>query len=82
MSRLDENERIKALLTRIKKSPDGKDFIDFLSELSNDNYHSWKASDPEMDQFHKGYAFAVDTLLDNFKECDHKAPKEDVGDFT
>jgi hypothetical protein len=57
------------LLKRIKKSPDGQDFIDYLTELSLDNYKAFKNNPSSLNDIHKGYALAIDSLLEAFERC-------------
>jgi len=45
-------------------SPEGIDFVAYLKELSLDNYRSFKTDTPEMNEIHKGYAMAIDSLID------------------
>lgn len=66
---------VKELFKRIKKSPEGSEFIEYLLELSNDNYEAWKRDKAEHDGIHKGYALAIDNLLKVFSECDTEVVK-------
>ena len=66
-----DEERYK-LLERIKKSPDGKQFLEYLEELSLMNYKVFKKCDPQTDEFCKGYAVGVDSILDAFAGCTSK----------
>lgn len=65
----------KQLLLRLKKSADGQEFIDYLLELSNDNYEAFKKDGAAMNDIHKGYAIAIDNLLKAFAECDKEPMK-------
>lgn len=62
-------EQIEKLLLRIKRSDDGPELIEYLEQLSADNYKSWKSDIPERDQEHKGYAKCIDSLLKSFQDC-------------
>lgn len=58
---------ISKLLFRIKNTSDGKDFINYLLDLSHSNYKSWKLEGGEV---LRGKAIMLDQLLDNFETCD------------
>jgi hypothetical protein len=64
------NDQVLRLLQRIKASGDGEAFLLYLETLSFDNYRAWKKDHHEMNEFHKGYAFAIDSLSDAFKSCE------------
>lgn len=57
----------KKLLYRLKNTADGKDFIDYILSLSNDNYKSWKMEGGDV---LRGKAIMLDQLLENFEKCD------------
>lgn len=63
-------EQTKEMLKRIKTSTDGADFIEYLRSLSEDNYKAFKRCSSEMNDIHKGYALAIDNLLNSFELCD------------
>lgn len=77
-----EEERILQLLSRVKASQDGPELIEYLQQLSLDNYKAFKKSRPEANEVHKGYAQAIDGLLSCFENCDKllRAPKEKVSE--
>ena len=72
-----DNESTLKLIARIKHSKmiegDGQQFIDYLKDLSKDNYEAYKIHPAEMNDIHKGYAQCVDFLLECFANCE-KAP--------
>jgi hypothetical protein len=62
------------LLQRIKNTADGKDLINFIVGLSNNNYKAWKAEGGDV---LRGKALALDQLVEFFETCDTKlVPKE------
>jgi hypothetical protein len=64
-----DEERRRRMLARIVASADGPDLIGYLGELSEQNYKAFKMDGAEMNEFHKGYAFAIDNLLELLREC-------------
>lgn len=72
-----KDESTLKLIRRIKVSKmvdgDGQQFIEYLEELSKDNYEAFKIHSAEMNDIHKGYAQCVDFLLQCFANCE-KAP--------
>ncbi len=62
--------QILKTISRIKSSPDGMEFMTYLAELSQRNYLSFKAGDANANELHKGYALAIDSLIDVFETCD------------
>lgn len=67
---IKDEKDILVLLRHIKTSPDGPEFIDYLEELSRQNYQAFKLSSKDASEIHKGYALAVDSLLELFLRCD------------
>lgn len=55
---------------------DGQALIDYLDTLSKENYEAFKRHGAEHDQFHKGYALAIDSLLESFATCDKRKQKQ------
>lgn len=66
---MDEN--ILKTFSRLKDSADGIDFIAYLELLSKENYAAFKCDKQEMNDIHKGYAIAIDCLLETFNNCDN-----------
>jgi len=62
-------DKVLSMLLRIRLSPDGEDFLEYLKELSEDNYNAWKTDPTDMNDIHKGYAVAIDNLIQIFNEC-------------
>lgn len=65
----EREERVLKMLDRIKRSPDGAELIEYLQELSLMNYKAFKQSDPSSDEYCKGYAVAIDSLIESFANC-------------
>jgi len=75
-------EAIMGLLKRLKHSPEGPEFIEYLEELSKDNYEAFKLDGAEYNDIHKGYAICVDNLLNCFKQCDIDKKIPHIGDWS
>lgn len=76
--RRKDKEKLR-MLARIKSTGDGMELIKYLEDLSVDNYLAWKNDESEMNDIHKGYAMAIDNLLESFAKCDQEVKKvEDV----
>jgi len=72
-------EQVIEMFKRIKHGTDGQDFMEYLAELSRQNYEAFKKNDSSMNDIHKGYATAVDSLLETFTKCDqYKEPEGTV----
>lgn len=67
-----DKEQTNILLTRIKLTADGIAFIDYLKQLSADNYQAFVRDTSEMNEIHKGYAIAIDSLISAFENSDKK----------
>jgi len=69
-----KDESTLKLLRRIKQSKmiegDGKQFMEYLEDLSKENYEAFKIHGAEMNDIHKGYAQCVDFLLECFANCE------------
>ncbi len=79
---MSKPEEIRKLLTRIKRSDDGPGLIAYFEELSQDNYQAWKRDDAQNDGIHKGYALALDNLIELFNDCDQAdKPSGTQGNF-
>lgn len=65
-----QDNQVLMLLKRVKQTQDGIDFIEYLQSLSQQNYRAWKKDLPDANEFHKGYAFAIDSLIECFEQCD------------
>jgi hypothetical protein len=68
------NESRMKLLKRIKSNAmldgDYDDLMEYLKELSEDNYKAFKNHGAEMNDIHKGYALCVDFIIECFANCD------------
>lgn len=62
---MDENSL--KLLKRIKETSDGKDFIEFLVNLSKENYKALKLEGGDV---LRGKAIAYDFLVEAFETCE------------
>ena len=77
----DLNEQKLKLFKRIKSNAmvdgDFDEFMDYLGQLSADNYKAFKAHGAEMNDIHKGYALCVDFIIECFANCDKVAVKSE-----
>ena len=64
------DDSLLKVLSRIKCTQDGNDFIEYLRELSEDNYEAFKKDHFDNDRVHKGYGIAIDGLIKLFETCD------------
>jgi len=64
------NSRIEIMLRNIKVSPEGSEFIEYLKELSQENYKAFVKDDSSMNDIHKGYAIAIDSLIHTLEVAD------------
>jgi hypothetical protein len=62
-------DEIKQLFKRLYTSQDGKDFIEYLENLDRENYQAFKSCPQTANDIHKGYAMAIDNLIQCFTEC-------------
>lgn len=72
MAKLDESTL--KLIKRIKHDQtiagDGQQFMEYLDELSRQNYEAFKKHSEDMNDIHKGYALCVDFLIETFANCE------------
>ena len=61
------DEETLKLLSRIRKTTDGVDLLEYLYTLSRENYQAFKRDRSEMNDIHKGYALAIDSLIQAFE---------------
>jgi hypothetical protein len=61
-----DNNQIYSLIKRIKQTQDGLDFIEYLKELSKNNYEEFKVCDNKHNDVVKGIAIAYDSLIKVF----------------
>jgi len=64
-----DDQRLR-LISRLNASQDGIDFLEYLKDLSRDNYEAWKKDPAVTNDVHKGYAQAYDNLIMLFENCD------------
>jgi len=73
-----DNKQTQALLYRIKQTQDGLDFIEYIKDLSKNNYEEFKVCDSKYNDVVKGMALAYDNLIKVFDICTDKViQKED-----
>ena len=66
------------MLRNIKVSPEGSEFIEYLKVLSSDNYAAFKKDDASMNDIHKGYALAIDSLIHILEVSDKEVARHEV----
>lgn len=52
------------LLQRVVVSADGPELLEYLRSLSADNYRAFKADPESLNEYHKGYANGIDSLIE------------------
>jgi len=77
---MDRLETMLKTIKRIKETSDGQEFITYLKELSEDNYRAFKHDSSTFNDIHKGYALAIDSLLDVFDNCEISLAKLETSD--
>lgn len=65
-------DNILKVVSRIKRTSDGPDFMAYLDGLSKKNYLEWKNTTSEVSDILKGKAFIIDELIKLFETCDDK----------
>jgi len=63
-------------ILNISQTQDGIDFLEYLEALSKLNYEAFKKDD--RNEFHKGYAVAVDAIIQVFKTASDIKPNNEV----
>ena len=75
---MDRREKDLLLLRRIKLSPEGPDFLDYLERQVQENYGALLRARPEQNEMHKGIGLAYGSLLEAFERCDTNKDLKDV----
>ena len=71
------SDQINQLGRRLHSQGDLIDLMEYFTQLSEDNYESFKNSESKMNDIHKGYALCVDNIMQVFGACnDDKQKKE------
>lgn len=73
-----EEDSVYKMISRIKHSEEGLDFIEYLKKLSLDNYEEFKLSDSRCNDVCKGVAIAYDNLIKLFEKCDDKLKQREA----
>jgi hemerythrin superfamily protein len=71
-------EETLKMLSRIKQTADGKEFIEFLKTLSDTNYKTWKNTDSTLNDLMKGQAIAIDEMISLFTNCEQKLAEQNI----
>jgi len=69
--------QILSLLKRIMSSGEGAELIEYLQSLSLENYEAFKKSGAARNDIHKGYAIAIDALLESLLTCNDTPETEE-----
>jgi len=77
-----DREKVLGILHRIKKSPEWPEFEEYLQNLSKHNYERFKRDLNGDDRIYKGYAIAIDNLMQSFEECDKPQKSKRIPDRT
>ena len=62
-------EQIMSFGRKLQAQGDLLDLLTYFQDLSEENYQSFKKSDSEMNDIHKGYALCIDNLSQVFEAC-------------
>lgn len=76
------DEQILRLIFRLKSSQDGIDFLNFLEQLSKENYEEFKRASSDRNDIYKGRALALDALIKLFNEVDEKLNTKDFSNIS
>jgi len=68
----EKEEKIFKMLNRIFRSDEGPDLVEYLKELSVDNYTNFKKHGDTHGEFCRGYAVSIDMLVDCFEHSTEK----------
>jgi len=69
------NEQTLKVISRLKQTGDGMEFISYLNQLSKDNYELWKDVGGDV---LRGRAMALDELIKVFDKCDDRLSNQKV----
>jgi hypothetical protein len=69
---MDDKDNLYRILSRIKLTSDGIDFIDYLKDCSKGNYNEWLRTNSSSNDLCKGKALAIDGLVLLFENCEAK----------
>jgi hypothetical protein len=72
------DEQANLMLKRIKETDDGREFIELIRRMSQNNYKAWKQSPQEYNDVFKGQAISLDGIVSMFEECTEKLNKPKV----
>jgi hypothetical protein len=73
------NDKTLQLFLRIMRSPDGKELVEVLKRLSEMNYRAMKGCHvPEGLNYHRGFAIATDTLIEELEGCQNRLKKQEA----
>jgi hypothetical protein len=64
------DDKTKSLFTQLKRGPQGTNFIEWLEDEKEKNYHAFLISEADMNEVHKGIGLSLKKLLDTLKNCD------------
>lgn len=68
----EKDEALLKMLVRFKRSKSAPEFLEWMKELSEINYRVFKKSAPETSEFCKGYAVAIDSILESIENAANK----------
>lgn len=74
------DEQTLKVISRIKQTADGQDFLKYLEQLSRKNYEEFKRASSDMNNICKGKALALDALISSFTSCDSMLKKLESSD--
>ena len=62
-----DEDKVLRLCSRIFASEDGIELVEYLEQLSKDNYQAFLNDAQEFNEMHKGYAQSLEHLIKLFK---------------
>ena len=72
MTQAEKDEKLLKMLVRMKRSKNGPEFMTWMRDLSDINYRIFKKSAPETSEFCKGYAVAIDSIVESIENAARK----------
>jgi hypothetical protein len=72
MTQAERDEALLKMLVRFKRSKAGPEFLEWMKDLSAINYRIFKKSSPETSEFCKGYAVAIDSIMESVENAARK----------
>jgi hypothetical protein len=72
MTQAERDEALLKMLVRMKRSKNGPEFMEWMKDLSAINYKMFKKSGPDANEYCKGYAVAIDSIVESMENAARK----------